>query len=327
MASPLPAAFLERLERIVPAQQLHACLHALTHSPATSFRTNTLKTSTTELTAELAALDFKLAPLPWPLDTFTLPETQRRALTQTDACRQGRLYIQNPSSMVPPLLLAPQPTEEILDLTAAPGSKTSQLAALMHNQGRIAAVERSRSRFFRLKANLKNLGATNVHCYLKDGAQVWHATPERFDRVLLDAPCSGEGRFTDDPATYKDWKKAKIRRLIVQQSRLFFSAVQCLKPGGVLVYSTCTFAPEENEGIVHRALERFGEALEVDGEMPGTVSAQTSQAQPGLTAWNGTTFHPSLHHATRLLPNGLFEGFFLCKLRKRHSTLSIAAEA
>ena len=204
----------------------------------------------------------------------------------------------------------------------------------MGNQGRIAAVERSRPRFFRLKANLKTLGATNVQCYLKDGAQVWRATPERFDRVLLDAPCSGEGRFTDDPATYKDWKKSKIRRLAAQQSRLLFSAVQCLKPGGVLVYSTCTLAPEENEGVIHRALEGFSEALEIETicipievKALAPVAAQPNHCQPGLTDWDGTAFHPSLRHATRLLSNGVFEGFFICKLRKKHSTLTVAAQA
>jgi 16S rRNA C967 or C1407 C5-methylase (RsmB/RsmF family) len=158
VTSLLPTAFLERLERILPAAQLDAFLHAQARPPATGFRANTLKTNAPALATELAEQDFTLTPLTWPPDTFTIPQNQRRALTQTDACRQGRLYIQNPSSMLPPLILAPQPTEEILDLTAAPGSKTTQLAALMGNQGRIAAVERSRPRFFRLKANLKPLG-------------------------------------------------------------------------------------------------------------------------------------------------------------------------
>ena len=328
MTSPLPTIFLERLARLVPSQYLDICQQALRHPPATSFRINALKTTTDALIAELAEQDFTLTPHSWPPNTFTVPQIQRRALTETTACRQGRLYIQNPSSMIPPLVLAPKSTEEILDLTAAPGSKTTQLAALMNNQGRIAAVERSRSRFFRLKTTLQMLGTNNVHCYLKDGAQVWHATPERFDRVLLDAPCSGEGRFTNDPARYKDWKKTKIRRLAAQQQRLFFSAVQCLKPGGVLVYSTCTLAPEENESVVHNALQRFGSALEVeiaqDHYTDAALKTLLPCSQPGLEVWDKMLFHPSMRHAIRILPDGIFEGFFICRLRKTQSTLNIS---
>ena len=167
--------------------------------------------------------------------------------------------------MVPPILLSPQSEECILDLGAAPGSKTLQLAELMGNQGNIWAVESVRGRFFRLRDNLARHGAENVQTHLADGTRIWRRHPEHFDRVLLDAPCSSEGRFrADAPKTYAYWSEKKIAEASRKQRRLCYSAVQCLKPGGVLVYSTCTFAPEENEAIINRVLRQFAGALTVE---------------------------------------------------------------
>ena len=167
--------------------------------------------------------------------------------------------------MVPPILLSPQSEECILDLGAAPGSKTLQLAELMGNQGSIWAVESVRGRFFRLRDNLARYGAENVQTHLADGTRLWRRHPERFDRVLLDAPCSSEGRFrADAPKTYAYWSEKKIAEASRKQRRLCYAAVQCLKPGGVLVYSTCTFAPEENEAIINRVLRQFAGALTVE---------------------------------------------------------------
>jgi 16S rRNA C967 or C1407 C5-methylase (RsmB/RsmF family) len=246
-----------------------------------------------------------------------VPGSQRRALTETPACREGRLYIQNPSSMVPVLVLEPQRGEQILDLAAAPGGKTLQLAALVGDQGRVAAVESVRDRFFRLRANLSAGGADRVQTYLKDGAQVWRACPERFDRVLLDAPCSSEGRFTTaDPGSYARWSERKIAEMSRKQKRLLFSAVQCLKPGGTLVYSTCTFAPEENELVAAMALVRFAGRLGVE-----PVRLPFANVQEGLAEWRGKALPPELAGAVRILPDGVMEGFFLCRLRKLESTI------
>jgi len=315
--SSLPEAFRRRLQQILPPDRFEACWQTFHLPPATAFRVNSLKAETVPLIAELRAAGFGPAPLPWKEDAFTVPGDQRRALTESPACREGRLYIQNPSSMVPPLLLDPGPDEWILDLAAAPGGKTLQLAAIMGNQGRISAVEAVRSRFFRLRANLELGGATSVQTYLKDGTGVWRRCPEQFDRVLLDAPCSSEGRFhAGDPRTYAYWSPRKIAEMSRKQKRLLFSAVQCLQPGGVLVYSTCAFAPEENEGVVQRALEQFGDALRVE-----TVELPFDNVQEGLTEWEGKALHPDLRKAVRILPNGVMEGFFVCRLKKLASTL------
>ena len=315
--SPLPEAFAQRLQQILPAGRFASCWQTFHQPSATAFRVNLLKADTPSLVEELRTAGFTLTSVPWKADAFTVPRGQRRSLTESAACRQGRLYIQNPSSMIPPLLLDPQPDEWILDLTAAPGSKTLQLAAMMGNQGKISAVESVRSRFFRLKDNLALHGAANVRTYLKDGTGVWKSCPEQFDRVLLDAPCSSEGRFNStDPKSYAYWSEKKITQMSRKQNRLLFSAIQSLKPGGILVYSTCAFAPEENELIVHRALERFPDALHVKA-----VELPFDNVQEGLVEWRGKALHPELRNAVRILPDGAMEGFFVCKLEKLGSTL------
>ena len=194
-AVPLPEAFRDRLQAILPAEHFAACWQSLAAEQPTAFRANALKGTPDALVTELEAEGFALTPLAWKADAFVVPATQRRALTECAAYREGRLYIQNPSSMVPPILLAPQSEECILDLGAAPGSKTLQLAELMGNQGRLWAVESVRGRFFRLRDNLARHGAENVQTHLADGTRFWRRHAERFDRVLLDAPCSSEGRF------------------------------------------------------------------------------------------------------------------------------------
>jgi 16S rRNA (cytosine1407-C5)-methyltransferase len=304
---PLPPKFLERLGLILPADRLESCLEAMDREPATAFRVNPLKA--TVLQALQALAGFELTPLPWKADAFVVPDAQRRALTESAPCREGWIYLQNPASMVPPLVLDPQPGEWVLDLAAAPGSKPLQIAGMMGGEGRLSAVEAVRDRFFRLKANLEAHGADWVQLYLKDGTGVGRSCPEWFDRVLLDAPCSGEGRFNARyPETYAYWNEKKIREMSRKQQRLLSSAARALKPGGVLVYSTCALAPEENELVVARALE-WG--LEIEKVVP------PCPALPGITRWRGEDLPPELARCLRIAPDGVMEGFFVCRLRKK----------
>ena len=312
----LPAAFVERLRLILEPEQVDQALSAFAGDRATAFRANTLKVAGPGLVEELERDGLSPTPLQWKADAFTIPPAQRRALTAAAACRDGRLYIQNPSSMLIPLILDPQPGEEVLDLCAAPGGKTSQMAAMMANRGRIAAVESVRSRFFRLRANLERAGVEIADTYLRDGSSVWRQCRERFDAVLLDAPCTSEGRFRlDEPDSYALWRPGKVRELQRKQRRLLFSAVQSLRPGGRLVYSTCTFAPEENELVVDGILRRFGAALEIEA-----IAAPVAGVSSGLTGWRRKLLDPSLERALRILPDELMEGFFVCRLFKRAST-------
>ena len=314
--SELPPAFVDRLRQILDEPDFASCIDSFGESRATTFRTNELKTDADSLRGELAADGFTPAPIPWKPDAFEVPHAQRDQLTRTSASSEGRLYIQNPSSMIPPIALDPKSDEWILDLAAAPGGKTVQMAGMMGNRGQISAVESVRSRFYRLKRVLEQYGVENTQSFLKDGARVWHACPEQFDRVLLDAPCTAEGRFElRDPRSYAYWSTKKIGEMKRKQVRLLYSAVQSLKPGGALVYSTCTFAPEENELVIDGALRRFGDALKIEA-LPeaGWKSAN------GLLHWKGKTLHPDMANCRRILPDGLTEGFFVARLRKLTST-------
>ncbi len=314
--SALPDAFLERLRRIVPADRYDEVLRAFAESPATGFRVNTLRAATEAVVEELEALGLRLHRVDWNADAFWVTPDERSRLLASDAYAGQHLYVQNLASMIPPLVLDAQPGERILDLGAAPGSKTLQLACLMRNTGEIAAVEVVKRRFYKLRANLEAQGATNVRSFLRDGATVWHHRPEHFDRVLLDAPCSTEGRFrTDDPATYAYWSPRKIKEMARKQRRLLFSAVQSLRVGGVLVYSTCTFAPEENEAVLDKTLRRFGDALHLE-----PFDLDLENMQPPLTEWQGKPFKHDLSPARRLLPTPTMEGFFVVKIRKVSAT-------
>jgi 16S rRNA (cytosine1407-C5)-methyltransferase len=233
----------------------------------------------------------------------------------------GHVYLQNASSQLPPHLLGAQPGERVLDLCAAPGSKTGQIAAQMENRGEILAVEKVRDRFYRLKANVAAQGAANVRAWLGSGTVVPHREPEAFDRVLVDAPCSTEGRFrTEDPETTRYWSPRKIQEMRSKQGKLLYAAVQALRPGGTLVYSTCTFAPEENEGVLSKVLKTFGGRLEVVEPAMLDAPDMAAQVQPGLDAWNGRDFHPQAAHARRVLPSASFEAFFVAVLVKHDTT-------
>jgi NOL1/NOP2/sun family putative RNA methylase len=313
----LPKAFLERLHRIVPADRLPGVLASFSEPPVTAFRINTLRAQPGDVRAELEAAGLRLHDVPWMPEAHFVEPEERAALLESKAYLEQRIYIQNLSSMVPPLLLDPQPGERILDLAAAPGSKTLQMACMMQNEGEIAAVELVKSRFFRLRDNLKAQGATNVRTFLRNGETVWRHRPEHFDRVLLDAPCSTEGRFrTDDPASYAYWSPRKTGEMVRKQRRLMFSAVQSLAVDGVLVYATCAFAPEENEGILQFVLDKFGDAVAIE-----PVDLPVPNRVEGLAGWDGRDYPPDVRHAVRILPDRLMEGFFAASLRKLASTI------
>ena len=309
----LPETFLERLRHLLPPRQYEAVAKSFAESKPTTFRVNTLKVRPNVIREELTGQGFRLEPVSWYPDAFLLQQGRLRLLQETDAYRSGAIYVQSLPSMVPPLVLDPQPGEQVLDLTAAPGSKTTQLACLMRGEGKIVACEKNRVRFFKLRANVLLQAAHNVELMLQDGKALGRTYPEQFDRVLLDAPCSAEGRFrVHEPASYRYWKPRKIHEMVHQQKPLLYSAITALRPGGALVYSTCTFAPEENEGVVDWALGKFEHAIHLEA-----IPLRIPNVMPGLTAWEAKLFAPSLRRAVRILPNDAMEGFFLAKFRKR----------
>ena len=318
---PLPPPFLDRLQEIVPSDRLDGVLASFEAPTATGFRVNRMLRPEDEVIAALLDEGVPVESVEGVSGAFAVPADGRPALLASLPYAEGHVYVQNVSSQLPALALAPRTGDRVLDLCAAPGSKTGQLSALVGTDGEVTAVEKVRPRFYKLKANVYRQGATNVLPWMGNGAAYWRREPEAFDRVLVDAPCSTEGRFrTHDPETTLYWSPRKVKEMRSKQQKLLWAGIQALKPGGTLVYSTCTFAPEENEAVVAKALRTFGDAVELlDVGLP-TSGPVADQAMPGLTSWHGRDFPESLTRTRRVLPTDLLEGFFVARIAKSAST-------
>ncbi len=308
----LPSEFVERLRAIVPPERWDAVWQALHTEKGVGARINPLKAEGgPRLFERLKNAGLAVQPLGGLQGGFWVPAGQKSALSHRPEAETGEIYIQNPSSQWVGQLVGAQPGEEVLDLAAAPGSKTTQLAAMMDNTGYLAAVEAIKPRYFRLQDNLKRMGVENCRTFLADGRSIGHKVPERFDRVLLDAPCSSEGRISAlDADSFAHWSPRKIKEQSRKQRGLILSAWRALKPGGVLTYATCSFAPEENERTVAYLLKKHPEAELLPIELP------FDNWQPGLTTWQGKAFPEALQHARRILPTALFDGFFVAQIKK-----------
>lgn len=264
-------------------------------------------------------------PVEGVAECFSVPPERRAELLGSAGVIGGAVYPLNPSSVIAVRAMKVRAAAEgvrgatdgnldaveVLDLAAAPGGKTLLIAAEMKNLGRIAAVESVRGRFHRMRANLARCGVSNTAFYLADGRSIGRKVPQRFHRVLLDAPCSSEARIRfAEPVSFRHWKLRKIKECARKQRALLRSAYAALRSGGSMIYCTCSFAPEENELIVDYLLGREPTAriLEVD-----CASAVTRE---GLCEWRHKKLDPQLSRARRILPDELWDGFFICRIQK-----------
>jgi len=307
-----PEGFAERLARILGPEEAVRALAAQASPARVAFRVNRLRATPEAALAAVRADGLEPEPVPGLEGVWSVPAAARGRLTHGRAAAEGLVYVQSPSSVAAVEALGPRPGERVLDLCAAPGGKTLLIAERVGEGGGLAAVEAVRARFHRMRANLARHGAAGrVRCFLADGTRVWRKVEGRFDRVLVDAPCSAEARIRPgDPATSRHWSARKIAEMARKQRRLLEAGLRCLRPGGTLLYCTCTYAPEENEAVVAWLLGRHP-GVEVE---PARVPAP--RARPGLAAWGGEAFPEALARAVRILPDGLWEGFFLCRLRR-----------
>ena len=310
----LPTAFRERLALQLGDQECARVLAALGEKRARVLRTNRLLTTPAELAAELENAGFALEPAPEPFaDAFVLRGGRLRDLQATPAHQAGRFHLQSLASMAAVLALDPQPGESVLDLSAAPGSKTGQIAAAMQCRGRLVANERSAKRAGKLRAAL---AAQHVDDFVTRTTDKSGALARReagtFDRVLVAAPSSSEARFhLDQETSWAHWNPAKLSRLASDQRKLLTAAVAALRPGGVLVYWTDTFAPEENEVALHKLLRRFDGELDL---VPPNLAFPGER--PALSRWADRNLDPRSKHARLLLPAGPMDGGFCARLEK-----------
>ena len=266
-----------------------------------SLRANALRSSADEIAAELDDAGVAHEGVAWYADAFVLPDVRERAVWELPAYEQGGLYLQSLSSMLPPLALAPRPGADVLDMCAAPGGKTTQLAALSGGRARITACEMNGPRAEKLAFNLRRQGAEGVNVMRIDARRLDDFFS--FDQILLDAPCSGSGTASlSDPKLAQRLTPQLVAKSVKAQGALLAKALRLLKPGGELVYSTCSILAAENEEIVRAAMRRVRckivpiELPGLDGELP--------------------LLPTTLDGALVVRPTSRYEGFFLVKLRR-----------
>ncbi|RME31769.1 RsmB/NOP family class I SAM-dependent RNA methyltransferase [Candidatus Woesearchaeota archaeon] len=270
-------------------------------------RVNTLKISVQALVKRLEK-HWRLTPVPWCPEGFWIEHRyeERFDIGNLPEHALGYLYVQDPASMIPPVVLAPEPGDVVLDLCAAPGSKTTQLGALMQNEGVLIANDVAASRLTPLGMNVQRCGLKNCVVTLRANKQF----AQVFDKVLVDAPCSGTGTIRRSLRVARMWSPSLVRRMVHDQRGLLRRGYELLKPGGVLVYSTCTLEPEENEGVVSWLLTREpGASLE-----PISLAIKR---QPAVSSWRGEVYDPRVKDCLRILPqDNDTEGFFVARIRK-----------
>ncbi|HFC98744.1 MAG TPA: RsmB/NOP family class I SAM-dependent RNA methyltransferase [Thermosulfurimonas dismutans] len=297
--------YFERYREIIP--DYPAFLEALSQPLPLYFRLNTLKVRDPSPVVEgLSRQGFRVEPVP-RVPWFFRVEPREFSLGNTEEYYLGLIYPMTLSSSLPVYALEPRPGELILDLCAAPGSKTTQIAQHTEDQAVIVANDRRLDRITALVANLRRLGIACVITTVYRGEQ--YPLEVSFDKVLVDAPCSGEGRYRKGYEGELLFQKEGRTNLSGIQKGLIVRAYDLLKPGGILVYSTCTINPEENEAVVDYLLrKRQAELLDWEAPLP---------SHPGLTEWAGRPFHPHLVKAKRFYAHEIEAvGFFVAKLRR-----------
>ncbi len=301
----------EKIRSIYP-NSYQGIIRAISSDKPTTFRINTLQAGQ-EILNDLQ--DHRILTRKGPLpNSYVVTKGSEKEIGETDSYKTGKIYLQELSSMIPPFILAPEKGQTVLDLAAAPGGKSTEIQAMTGDESKIVCVEKNPIRIQRLEYNLKLQGVKNYEILLDNGIGLYKDHPEfiaYFDRVLLDAPCSNEGGIDlSQPRSYFSWDPKKNKELIGTQKGLIMSAYHMLRPGGIMVYSTCTFSVEENEAIVDWFLRRTG-----DMEMR-PISLQIPNTYPGLLKYEEKIFHPAVAQAKRIIPDALFTAFFVAKLRK-----------
>ncbi len=268
-----------------------------------ALRVNAIKSDKEKVRKGLEKNGFSLEEIPWCNEGFFVENPEHGSPAKTLDYKLGHFFVQNASSMIPPLVLDPKEDDLVLDLTAAPGSKTTQMSALMNNKGLIMANDKSYGRIKALGANIQRMNCTNVIVTVNDGRH--YPVAAKFDKILLDAPCSGTGGCEMHSINKAEGRIPSLQKL---QLSLFERALNLLKDDGTLVYSTCSIEPEENEIILQRMIEKFGISIE-----PIKITGPFSDP---LEEWQGETFDKQIQNAKRVLPINGNEGFFVAKIKK-----------
>ncbi|MDP6692712.1 MAG: RsmB/NOP family class I SAM-dependent RNA methyltransferase [Phycisphaerales bacterium] len=311
----LPRESVERFRQLFNPDDYISSLISFSQPKPIVFRVNTLRSTVDQVLSEIELSGLVVSPILWCPLGYKLEVGSMRDLQDLKSSKDGCIYIQSASSMTAANAMQVEQGMSVLDMCAAPGSKTTQIAAAMNNTGILIANDRSRKRLYRLREILQWQNATTVEVLCGSGERLGKTHADCFDRVLVDVPCSGEGRFRlDRQVRLAKWNVQAIRRLAKMQEQLLISALRCVKVGGRVVYSTCTFSPEENECVLENVLSR----ISIDAKivtLPTEIMPPTSRCS--LKEWSGTTFENNLEGAMRIVPDSTTTGFFVAILERQ----------
>lgn len=317
--------FVERMVTLIGDEDTKEFFEISYFSTPDSIRCNTLKISPEELKARLEKKGWKLKqpfknfPEVFVLQEHLLPGELGKSIEHL----LGYFYVQEISSMLPLIALNPLKGDLYLDLCASPGSKTTQAAAMMENQGSIIANDNSLGRLRILNSNLERCGVSNTMVIMKDGVQLCKKLREKtnvkFDKILVDAPCSGEGTLRKSPKTFLMWNVKVIENLSKLQKKLASEALRLLKVGGEMVYSTCTLGPEEDEEVLDFLIKNFDIKVE-EIHLP-------LKTRSGIINWKNKDYSEEVKKAHRLYPqDNDTDGFFLAKIKKKSDYCNLRDE-
>lgn len=307
----LPKVLIEILENIFTDSQLDTIYRSFYRGRNTTFRINTLNGNTKEVMNELSTNKIKAINHPILKNVFIAKGIKESNLRKLESYKYGKIYLQNISSLLPPLCLDLKENLVVLDMCAAPGGKSLYMADLTKNKATILANDVNEIRRERLIYNIEKQGANSIVVLGSDGCSIGKRLNNYFDRILLDVPCSGEGTIKlRNPKAYKGWNEKKVSLYVKLQKKLLDSAYHALKPGGIIVYSTCTLNTFENEEIIEYAITKYKD-LKLE-----KINLDIKNLIRGITKYKDKDYNSELEKAIRIVPNEYMEGFFIAKLKK-----------
>lgn len=294
----IPEFLIQKLQNQYGEELTKKIIEGYNKKRKVTLRVNTLKSNIEEIEDVLQKNNIKYKTAGWSKEALIIENVREAEITKLKIYEEGKIYLQSLSSMLPPIILKPEENEDILDMAAAPGGKTTQMAALVNNKVRITACEMNAIRAERLKYNIEKQGASSVYVMVTDSRKIDDFFS--FDRILLDAPCSGSGTlYSQDEKIEKTFTPKLIQKSIKAQTQLLKKAINILKTGKEMTYSTCSILQEENEDIVNNILKN--KKVEI-------VPIEVDKNIPVLpTKIKGTLC---------VCPNEEYEGFFIAKIRK-----------
>lgn len=296
----LPDFLIEKLHKDYTEEQVNKIIDGYKKEKRLTFRVNTIKTTVEAIEKELIKNEIEFEKVKWSKDAFIVLNKKENEIQEMDIYKNGKIYLQSLSSMLPPIVLNPMPKNDILDMAAAPGGKTTQIAALSNNEANITACEINKIRVERLKYNLDKQGASSVFVMLEDARNIDNFFS--FDQILLDSPCSGSGTININENNLNEYFTTElVERSKKLQIALIKKAIKILKSGKEMVYSTCSILKEENEDIIRKVLNEGIEIVPIEFDGKETL--------PQLS----TTIKGTLC----ICPTKYYEGFFIAKLRKK----------